>query len=88
MDVVRLEQDEGQQLRVDCVAPGSAAGAGSAERDGRSVGVVGQVVKLDVGQSKDDAVVAVHGLHIDAEPHAHPGRDTERPGGMNRCAEG
>ena len=39
----------------------------------------GAVVELEVGQPEDDAVVAVHRLHVDAEPLAHPGRHAQRP---------
>ena len=38
-----------------------------------------EVVELDVGQAQHDAVVAVHRLHVDAEPLAHPGARRPAP---------
>ena len=46
------------------------------------------VLELEVGQPEDDAVVAVHGLHVDAEPLPHPGRDAQRPRCVDLAAEG
>ena len=39
------------------------------------------------GSRKHDAVVAVHGLHVDAEPLAHPGRHAQRPRRVHLRAE-
>ena len=46
------------------------------------------VLELEVGEPEDDAVVAVHGLHVDAVALAHPRRDAERPRGVHLTAEG
>ena len=46
-----------------------------------------EVVELDVGQAQHDAVVAVHRLHVDAEPVAHPGAHGQRPRGVHLRAE-
>ncbi len=46
-----------------------------------------EVVELDVGQAQHDAVVAVHRLHVDAEPVAHPGAHGQRPRGVHLGAE-
>ena len=39
------------------------------------------LVELEVGQAQHDAVVAVHRLHVDAEPVAHPGARRPAPTG-------
>ena len=46
-----------------------------------------ELVELDVGQAQHDAVVAVHRLHVDAEPVAHPGAHRQRPGRVHLRAE-
>ena len=46
------------------------------------------VVELEVGQAEDDPVVAVHGLHVDAEALAHAGCDAERPRRVDLPTEG
>ena len=43
---------------------------------------------LDVRQAQDDAVVAVHGLDVDAVPLPEPGRQRERPRCVDLPAEG
>jgi hypothetical protein len=42
---------------------------------------------LDVGQAQHDAVVGVHHLGVYAVPLADPGRDRQRPGGVDLGAE-
>jgi hypothetical protein len=63
----------------------------SSRTDRRAAGVgidTNLTTQVEVGQAQDDAVVAMHGLHVDAEPLAHPGRDGQRPRGVHRAAEG
>ncbi len=45
-------------------------------------------VQLHVRQPQDDPVVAVHGLHVDPEALAHPGRHCQRPRRVDGAAVG
>ena len=54
---------------------------GAPEVDPRSA------LELEVGQPQHDPVVAVHRLHVDPEPLAHPGRHAQRPRRVHRRAE-